>query len=128
VKEDLYKLESLKRGMEEYHSLITRMMESLHHHNDDEEIKDLPLLEPAMGDTVSKDSALSFKRTKKFVPTRSHPSAPNKPPFETLVGFLAAPIDKMQDIFSTFPTDEEMSEAKEELKHRDHDAAAGRGC
>ena len=59
---------------------------------------------------------------------RAHPSAPNKPPFETLVGFLAAPIDKLLDAFAEFPKDDEMKDAKEELKHRDHDAAAGRAA
>ena len=57
---------------------------------------------------------------------RAHPDAPNKPPFETFVGFLAAPIDRLIDAFASFPKEEEMKEAKEELKHRDHDAAAGR--
>ncbi|KAL1941682.1 hypothetical protein VTO73DRAFT_7121 [Trametes versicolor] len=127
VKEQLYKLESLQPGSSEYHSLITTMMESLHHHNDDEEIKDLPMLEPIIGEQASKDAALSFKKTKKLVPTRTHPSIPNKPPFETLLGLLEAPIDKIKDYFASFPTADEMKEAKEELKHRDHDAAAGRG-
>lgn len=57
---------------------------------------------------------------------RTHPSIPNKPPFETLLGLLEAPIDKIKDYFASFPTADEMKEAKEELKHRDHDAAAGR--
>ena len=57
---------------------------------------------------------------------RSHPSAPNKPPFETLAGFLAAPIDKLLDAFTSFPNSDEMQGAKEELKHRDHDAVAAR--
>ena len=70
VKEQLYKLESLQPGTEEYHRLITTVMESLHHHNDDEEIKDLPLLEPAIGAEGSKQAAQSFKKTKKLVPTR----------------------------------------------------------
>lgn len=123
------------------------MMASLHHHNDDEEIKDLPLLEPAIGTDASKEAALSFKKTKKLVPTRrvasiptvlmrthrsrvrrGHPSIPNKPPAETLLGFLEAPIDKIKDWFAAFPTEEEMKEAKEELKHRDHDAATGRAA
>ena len=51
---------------------------------------------------------------------------PNQPPLETLVGFLAAPIDKLLDAFNSFPREDEMKGAKEELKHRDHDAAAGR--
>ena len=66
----MYNLERLQPGTSEYHELITSMMESLHHHNDDEEIKDLPLLEPALGEEGSKEAALSFKKTKKLVPTR----------------------------------------------------------
>ena len=42
------------------------------------------------------------------------------------MGFLAAPIDKLLDAFAAFPKEEEMKEAKEELKERHHDAAAGR--
>ena len=59
---------------------------------------------------------------------RTHPSVPNQPPFETLVGLLAAPIDKVKDWFASFPTEDEMADAKEELKHRDHDAASGRAA
>lgn len=35
-------------------------------------------------------------------------------------------MDLLKDVFASFPTEGEMTEAKEELKHRDHDAAAGR--
>ena len=42
--------------------------------------------------------------------------------------FLAAPIDKVKDWFASFPTEDEMADAKEELKYRDHDAAAGRAA
>ncbi|EKM53317.1 uncharacterized protein PHACADRAFT_99430 [Phanerochaete carnosa HHB-10118-sp] len=126
VKQELYKLEGMQPGTEEYTSLLNRMMTSLHHHNDDEEIDDLPLLEPAIGEAASMEAAQDFKRTKKFVPTRAHPAAPNQPPMETLVGFLAAPVDKLLDVFKSFPREDEMKAAKEELKHRDHDAAAGR--
>ncbi|KAA1477197.1 hypothetical protein DENSPDRAFT_844389 [Dentipellis sp. KUC8613] len=128
AKEHLYKLEGLQPGSAEFHGVMTQMMEALHHHNDDEEINDLPLLEPAIGEEGSKEAALSFKKTKKLVPTRAHPSIPNKPPFETLLGLLEAPIDKIKDAFAAFPSEEEMSEAKEELKTRDHDAAAGRAA
>ncbi|KAJ3533598.1 hypothetical protein NM688_g7261 [Phlebia brevispora] len=128
VKNDLYQLEGLDPGTADFDNLIEKMMASLHHHNDDEEIDDLPLLEPAIGEQASKAAAQEFKRTKKFVPTRAHPDAPNKPPFETFAGFLAAPIDKLVDVFASFPKEEEMKEAKEELKHRDHDAAASRAA
>ena len=45
-----------------------------------------------------------------------------------MLGLLEAPIDKIKDWFAAFPTESEMAEAKEELKHRDHDAAAGRAA
>lgn len=41
---------------------------------------------------------------------------PNQPPLETLAGFLAAPLDKLKDMFAKFPTDEMKQEAKEEMK------------
>ena len=45
----------------------------------------------------------SYVRTKYFVPTRAHPDAPDKPPFETVTGLLLAPIDKLRDLFRSFP-------------------------
>lgn len=70
MKTQLYTLESLKAGSEDYHDLIASMMEGLHRHNDEEETKDLPLLEKAIGIDASKEAAASFKKTKKLVPTR----------------------------------------------------------
>ena len=69
----------------------------------EEEEEDLPALEKGLGDERSEELARSFGRTKMFVPTRSHPSAPDKPPFETVVGLLTAPLDKIKDAFSKFP-------------------------
>lgn len=54
--------------------------------------------------TESKELSRSFERTKMFTPTRSRPSAPNKPPFETVVGLMTAPVDKLRDLlFTKFP-------------------------
>lgn len=41
------------------------------------------------------DRMAASEQTKMFVPTRSRLSAPNKPPFETAVGLLAALVDKI---------------------------------
>ena len=70
VKEKLYKLESMAPGTPEYDSLLKEIMDHLHEHNDSEEQKDLPLLEPKIGQEDSHKAATSFTRTKKFVPTR----------------------------------------------------------
>lgn len=82
-------------------------MTNLKAHITEEEESDLPALEAGLRNSdnakVSESLARSFERTKMFVPTRSHPSAPDKPPFETVVGLMAAPIDKLTDVFRKFP-------------------------
>ncbi|KAL1742103.1 hypothetical protein HDZ31DRAFT_66282 [Schizophyllum fasciatum] len=110
VKEKLYQIESMKPGSEEYNTQLAAVMKHLHEHNDSEEQKDLPELEPHLGTDGSASAAQTFSRTKKFVPTRAHPSAPNKPPFETVVGLMTAPLDKIKDAFAKFPTDDMKSE------------------
>ena len=82
-------------------------MSDLSHHNKDEEEDDLPLLEKALEKahgTGSAARAKSFERTKMFVPTKSHPSAGEGGGlFETAMGLMAAPIDKLSDMFMKFP-------------------------
>jgi len=106
VKIRLAKIESLQPGSPEYDGLLKEVMDELKKHMDGEENHDLPQLEATLAHADSAKAVASFQRTKNFVPTRSHPSAPNRPPFETLAGLLAAPIDKLKDAFAKFPTEE----------------------
>ncbi|KAI9852447.1 MAG: hypothetical protein M1830_006793 [Pleopsidium flavum] len=107
VKEHLKKFQDLHASSPEFIPTLKTLMAGLSKHNKEEERDDLPDLERALASSeTSKDSedlATSFNRTKMFVPTRSHPSAPNKPPFETVVGLMAAPIDHLGDLFRKFP-------------------------
>jgi len=126
VKQKLYEFETLKdssvlpgKGLvanlsEQRATLLKDVMDHLHKHNDSEEQNDLPSLELKLGTEGSQKAAADFKRTKKFAPTRPHPSAPDKPPFETVVGLMQAPIDKLLDLFTTFPTAEMKAELKED--------------
>jgi hypothetical protein len=82
---------------------IEALMGDLAQHIKEEETVDLPLLEEALSPEASQSYATSFGRTKMFVPSRSHPSTPNKPPFETVVGLMAAPIDHLADLFRKWP-------------------------
>ncbi|KAF9002484.1 HHE domain-containing protein [Cyathus striatus] len=111
VKDRLYTLECIAAGTTEHTSLLKDIMEHLRPHNDSEEQHDLPLLENALAREDSIKAAKSFQMTKKFVPTRSHPSAPNKPPFKTIAGLMAAPLDKIKDMFVSFPSEEEKDAA-----------------
>ncbi|KAF6742562.1 HHE domain-containing protein [Ephemerocybe angulata] len=111
VKNGLKKIESLKVGSAEFNQILSTIMSELMEHIKTEEEQDFPQLESAIGYEKSVNVAKSFERTKHFVPTRSHPSAPNKPPFETLAGLLAAPLDKLRDAFSKFPSEQEKQQA-----------------
>jgi hypothetical protein len=82
---------------------IDNLWATLAQHIKEEERDDLPALEKAIDGDVSGALARSFDRTKHFVPTRSHPSAPDRPPYETAAGLMAAPMDKLMDMFRKFP-------------------------
>jgi hypothetical protein len=103
VKEQLKKFQNLKAGSSEFTPTIKSLMADLSQHIKEEEEQDLPALEQELSAEESESLSKSFGRTKAFVPSRSHPSAPNKPPFETAVGLLAAPIDHLADLFRKFP-------------------------
>ncbi|KAG0257183.1 hypothetical protein BG011_004102 [Mortierella polycephala] len=103
VKKQLYKFQSLKATDPDFVPTINALWKDLSQHIKEEEERDLVALENSIQEKDSEALFHSFKRTKMFVPTRSHPSAPDKPPFETVAGLLAAPIDHLRDLFSRFP-------------------------
>ena len=93
----------MKPDQPEFKPALKSLMDDLAQHIKEEEQDDLPALEKALAEADSDSLAKSFERTKMFVPTRSHPSAPDRPPFETAMGMLAAPMDKLMDMFRKFP-------------------------
>lgn len=105
VKNKLYEFQKMKGNNPDLIPTIKSLMADLKQHINEEEQDDMPALETAIPSDDSVKMAKSFERTKMFVPSRSHPSAPNKPPFETAVGLLQAPIDHIMDIFRKFPED-----------------------
>ncbi|KAL1742104.1 hypothetical protein HDZ31DRAFT_84369 [Schizophyllum fasciatum] len=112
VKENLYELEKLQPGSGQFDTLLEKTMAALRKHIDTEEQDELPKLEQLLMETDSQSAAGSFVRTKMIAPTRPHPSAPDKPPFETVVGLMSAPLDKVMDMFAKFPSEEEKQKAK----------------
>ncbi|EED17108.1 conserved hypothetical protein [Talaromyces stipitatus ATCC 10500] len=103
VKEYLYKFQALKPTDTEFEPTLRNLWGDLSAHIRKEEEEDLIQLENGLSEQDSLKLAANFARTKMFVPTRSHPMAPDKPPFETVAGLLAAPMDKLVDIFRRFP-------------------------
>jgi len=103
IKKQLYTFQGLHASDPKFKSTLEALYNDLKKHIEEEEHEDLPALEQNLDLALSESYAKSFERTKKFVPTRSHPSAPDKPPFETVVGLLSAPVDKLLDLFRKFP-------------------------
>ncbi|CAG8199024.1 unnamed protein product [Penicillium nalgiovense] len=103
VKEELKAFQNMTPSDAQFVPTIKELMENLPKHIKEEEIHDLPKLEEALSEEDSQTYARSFSRTKMFVPSRSHPSAPDKPPYETAVGLLTAPIDRIADLFRKWP-------------------------
>ncbi|KAK7177914.1 HHE domain-containing protein [Paraphaeosphaeria sporulosa] len=108
VKEFLKEFQNMKPSDAQYTSKLKRLMETLSQHIKEEESDDIPALEKvlredAINEGISESLATSFARTKMLVPSRSHPSAGEHPPFETVMGLLTAPIDHIGDIFRKFP-------------------------
>ncbi|EXJ63455.1 uncharacterized protein A1O5_11504 [Cladophialophora psammophila CBS 110553] len=103
VKELLYKFQKLSPSDRGFEPPIRSLWSELNQHIQEEESHDLPALEKTLAEGDSKSMVSSFGRMKMFVPTRSHPSSPDKPPFETVAGLMAAPMDKLKDLFRRFP-------------------------
>lgn len=76
------------------------------------ETMDLVKLENAVTAEESERLAQSFGRTKFFAPTRAHPALPDRPPYETAMGLLMAPLDHLQDLFRRWPEGEMSPEAE----------------
>jgi hypothetical protein len=99
----LYDFQSMTPTDVNFDSQIDTLWKVLSQHIKEEERDDLPALEKHIDADASGKLANSFDRTKHFVPTRSHPSAPDRPPYETAAGMLATPMDKLMDLFRKFP-------------------------
>ncbi|KAL5371052.1 hypothetical protein DPSP01_014523 [Paraphaeosphaeria sporulosa] len=105
LKEHLKEFQNMKASHPDYVSKLKSLYALLEQHIAEEERDDLPKFEKALNneDGVSAKLAVNFQRTKAFIPTRSHPSAGENPAFESVMGLLTAPIDKLADIFRKFP-------------------------
>jgi hypothetical protein len=103
IKEQLKTFQSLSPTDPGFLPTIKDLMQDLIQHVREEEAEDLPKLEGVLAEADSEKLGVSFGRTKMFVPSRPHPSAPSRPPFETAIGLATAPIDRLADVFRKWP-------------------------
>ena len=82
---------------------LDALWKNLKPHMEQEEQKDLVAIEEHMTTYDSEQLGRMFERTKMLTPTRSHPKAPIRPPFDTAIGLMVAPLDRIKDLFRKFP-------------------------
>ncbi|CAG8733188.1 5641_t:CDS:2, partial [Dentiscutata erythropus] len=90
-------LDQKKVTEEGYETLIKRIIEEFEHHVQEEENDVYPKLKSCLADDVLMKEGEKYEKTRHTVPTRPHPSAPDRPPLETVAGMAQAPIDKGLD-------------------------------
>lgn len=104
MKELLKEFQNMRATDSEYVPKLKEIWRPLYEHMKEEEDQELPMLEKVLEGEKSRALSDEFDKTKAFVPTRSHPSAGENPPFETAMGLMTAPIDKVADVFRKFPS------------------------
>jgi hypothetical protein len=103
IKEKLKKFQDIKSSKSSFVPALHDLMKSLMSHCKETEENTIAALEQALSPSESASMSTSFARTKLLVPSRSHPMSLNKPPFATPATLLAAPLDRVADVFRTFP-------------------------
>ncbi|KAK8852032.1 HHE domain-containing protein [Apiospora arundinis] len=106
LKRELKRFQKLRPSSPEFMPTLDRLWKELKTHMQEEEAHDLVKLEEAISESKSRAIADSFEYWKGASPTRSHPWVPNTPPWETVVGSLVAPWDRMMDKWRKWPAED----------------------
>ncbi|KAJ5722498.1 hypothetical protein N7488_000533 [Penicillium malachiteum] len=103
IKEQLKMFQGLRSTDPRFAPTLEALIADLQIHTHREETEDLVSLEEVLSSEQSEALTSSLERTRMFIPSRSHPLSPSKPPFETVVGLLTAPFDIVADLFRKWP-------------------------
>jgi hemerythrin superfamily protein len=99
--------EELMKALEEtteteprFDELVGKLIEEIRHHLGEEEGDLLPKLRAACDAAELRELGRKFERSKKMAPTRPHPSAPDRPPANKILGPGLGLIDRVRDALS----------------------------
>lgn len=87
-------------GDSKFDELTRKLIDSIRHHVEDEEKDLLPKLPDACESAELRKLGEKFENAKKLAPTRPHPSAPDRPPANKILGPGVGLIDRMRDALS----------------------------
>lgn len=79
IKEIAHQLQSMKAGDDGFHTKFKELTAIVEAHLKEEEEIDLPALDKGITEADGYQLAKQFERMKHFLPTRSHPAAPQNP-------------------------------------------------
>lgn len=97
MKSALYELDHMHAAQDGFEEQLDRVMTPLLHHMREEEDSILPQLAQSCWERELVELGDRFQSVKSKIPTHPHPYAPNRPPLETVVAYLTAPLDKAFD-------------------------------
>jgi hemerythrin superfamily protein len=83
-----------------YDALVTKLIEDIRHHVEDEEGDLLPKLRETCGAVELRQLGEKFENSKKIAPTRPHPAAPDRPPANKILAPGVGLIDRLRDTLS----------------------------
>ena len=110
IKEHLKHFQTMKAADKDFAATLGGLMDQFSRHVEVENTRNLPMLENVIDSQENRALAAEFEKTKMFVPSRVHQEMSSKPPFDNVVGLLAAPLDKLTNLFRKFPKDREDKE------------------
>jgi len=100
VERTLNELDGLDADDPRFDELLTSLMSSVRQHVADEENRLLPRLTQACSSEQLVDLGGKIEMAKKAAPTRPHPSAPDRPPLNKLLGPGTSLVDRIRDALS----------------------------
>jgi hemerythrin superfamily protein len=100
AEEIMKKIEETEKEDAEFDKLVSQLMSDIRHHIEDEEGDLLPKMREACDAEELGKLGEQFEKAKKMAPTRPHPSAPDKPPANKILGPGVGLIDRMRDALS----------------------------
>ncbi|MFD8430409.1 hemerythrin domain-containing protein [Streptomyces coelicoflavus] len=100
VEQLLKDLEGAQPGQPAFEENMTRLVQAVTDHIQDEEGRLFPLLEDACSAEQLNELGEKVRQAKKTAPTRPHPSAPNTPPANKLLAPGAGMVDRARDLLT----------------------------
>jgi len=105
MKVTLDELLSLDENTAAFNEKVAHLIKETKHHHGDEEGEIFPLLRKSTTKERLIHFASQLDSAKAIAPTHPHPSAPDRPPFNTLVTPILSVADKIMDQTRLFPGD-----------------------